>query len=396
MYGAGNIGRGFIGAQMSKAGYEVVFIDVDETLVNQLNQKKGYPLREITDEGHRDTLISPIRAIHGRDREAVAADVAGCDLMATAVGARVLPFIAPLIAQGLKQRFQNNKAPLNIIICENLMDAHLVMEGLLKQEMNAREQARFHEDIGLVEASIGRMVPIQTEEMKAGDPLRVCVEPYGFLPVDQAAFKGEIPSMEGLVPYAPFDYYIKRKLFLHNMGHACTAYLGQYFAHDLIAGAIREPVIELAVKAAMTESAAALSLHCHVPIKELLEHRDDLLFRFRNKALGDSCARVGADIPRKLARKDRLTGAMLLCEQQEIQPVFIALGAAAGLYWHMKQTGGQTDARAVFTQLSGLENNDKLVSLVLSFYQMFEQDMPLAAIYEAAVQEKHRLTGPVV
>ena len=38
MYGGGNIGRGFIGALMSGAGYEVTFIDVAEPVVRELQE----------------------------------------------------------------------------------------------------------------------------------------------------------------------------------------------------------------------------------------------------------------------------------------------------------------------------------------------------------------------
>lgn len=37
MYGAGSIGRGFIGALFSDLGYEVVFIDVNDWLVDTMN-----------------------------------------------------------------------------------------------------------------------------------------------------------------------------------------------------------------------------------------------------------------------------------------------------------------------------------------------------------------------
>ena len=92
----------------------------------------------------------------------------------------------------------------------------------------------FDETVGLVEASIGRMVPVQTEEMKDGDPMRVSVEGYGFLPVDKAAFKGDIPSITNMVPFEPFDFYIKRKLYIHNMGHATCAYLGDLLGLEYI------------------------------------------------------------------------------------------------------------------------------------------------------------------
>ena len=68
MYGAGNIGRGFIGALMSQAGYQVSFVDVDQSLVRQLNEKGQYTLRIIRSEGYEDTLIKGIRAVDGLDK----------------------------------------------------------------------------------------------------------------------------------------------------------------------------------------------------------------------------------------------------------------------------------------------------------------------------------------
>ena len=147
--------------------------------------------------------------------------------MATAVGARILKFIIGNIVAGLRKRWARTDKPLNIIICENLMDAEPDRREDAQGAPHRREECKlFDERVGLVEASIGRMVPVQTDEMKDGDPMRVCVERYGFLPTDKAAFKGEIPDIKNMVPFAPFDFYIKRKLYIHNMGHATCAYLG--------------------------------------------------------------------------------------------------------------------------------------------------------------------------
>ena len=107
-------------------------------------------------------------------------------------------------------------------------------EFMIKEQLNDEEISWFDANIGLVEAAIGRTVPVQTEEMKDGNPLRVCVESYGYLPVDKDAFKGEIPEIKNMVPFAPFDFFIKRKLFLHNMGHAMTAYLGDLLGIEYI------------------------------------------------------------------------------------------------------------------------------------------------------------------
>ena len=398
MYGAGNIGRGFIGALMSQSGYEVCFVDVDRELVDRLNQARAYTLRVIGNEGYKDTLITNVSAIDGRDGEAVAQAISSCDLMATAVGARILPRVAPLIAGGLKLRFEQKKSPLSIIICENLMNADKVLEGLLLEQLDGEEQEMFHHSVGLVEASIGRMVPVQTDGMRLGDPLRVCVEGYGFLPVDRDAFKGEIPKMEGLVPYSPFDFYLRRKLYLHNMGHAGCAYLGLYAGKTYIWEAIAEENIELLTQGAMLESIAALSAKYGAPFKALWDHAADLLYRFTNRALGDSCARVGGDIRRKLAVEDRLIGAARLCLSQGIKPVYIALNAAAALCRFLLEEGREQtpeSAAKALEELSGLGQGDELAGMILHAYPLFARGASLAELRAYAKEESHRLIGPV-
>ena len=254
MYGGGNIGRGFIGMLFSMSGYEVTFIDVAQPVIDGLNRDGRYPVRIVSNEGHEDIEVEHVRAVNGNDREAAAEAIAEADVMATAVGVNVLKFIVPNLAEGIRRRRARQGGPLNIIICENLVDANRVLEKLLKAELTKEEAAWLDENIGLVEASIGRMVPVQTEEMKAGNPLRVCVERYGFLPVDKAAFRGEIPEIKNMVPYEPFDYYIRRKLYVHNMGHAVCAYLGLYTHREYIYEAIEDSCIQNIVQNAMLES----------------------------------------------------------------------------------------------------------------------------------------------
>jgi len=120
MYGAGNIGRGFIGQLFSKSGYEVCFIDVNETVVDELSRRGEYPVRVLfTDKKYKDEIVQNVRAINGRDTEAVVEEITKTDIMATAVGVNVLPYISDLLAAGLSRRFESDGKPLDIIICEN-------------------------------------------------------------------------------------------------------------------------------------------------------------------------------------------------------------------------------------------------------------------------------------
>ena len=367
MYGGGNIGRGFVGALMSLSGYRVTFIDVAAAVVDELQAKQSYPLRFVSNEGKEDITITNVTAVNGNDTEAASDVIARCDIMATAVGARILKF--------------------NIIICENLNDANKVVEGMIKEQLTEEERRIFDEKVGLVEASIGRMVPVQTDEMKDGEPLRVCVERYGFLPVDKAAFKGAIPQVRNMVPFEPFDFFVKRKLFIHNMGHATTAYLGGLKGVEYIWQAIDDPEIRVIAQNAMLESALALSKRYGVDLGGIQLHITDLLGRFTNAALGDTVARVGGDPARKLSPADRLIGSSLLAFEEGITPAYIAVGAAAGVKRYLDEAGtpqGEEAAANVLGEVSQLPADSPLRTLILHFYKMIAEGASLADLRRAA------------
>ena len=388
MYGGGNIGRGFIGALLSQSGFEVTFIDVAEPVVKALQENHTYPVRYVSSEGHRDVWIQNVTAVNGNDTEAATDAIANCDIMATAVGARILKFIVPNIVAGLRKRWAMNGGPLNIIICENLMDANKVLEGMLKEQLTAEECAKFDETVGLVEASIGRMVPVQTEEMKDGEPMRVCVERYGFLPTDKAAFKGGVPEIKNMVPFAPFDFYIKRKLYVHNMGHATCAYLGDLLGLQYIYQSIDVADVRILVQNAMLESAMALSKKYGVAYEDIVMHITDLLNRFTNAALMDTCARVGGDPGRKLSADDRLIGSSVLAIEQGITPAYIAVGAAAGLHRYINEAEGMEQgmdaAKQVLTEVSKLDAESKLAQMILAMYGKILSGATVAELRRAA------------
>ena len=394
MYGGGNIGRGFIGALLSNSGYEVAFVDVVDDVINTLNREHTYPIRIIKGDTHEDIDVNHVSAVDGKDPVAVAEAIAGADIMATAVGVNVLKFIIPNIVAGLRLRKERNLPPFNIIICENLNDANKIIEGVIKEQLSEEEIAWFDANIGLVEAAIGRMVPVQTEEMKDGNPLRVCVESYGYLPVDKEAFKGEIPEIKNMVPFAPFDFFIKRKLFLHNMGHAVTAYLGDLLGLEYIYEAIDNDEIYIIVKGAMEESARALSKKYSVPLEDILLHRTDLLDRFTNAALRDTCNRVGREPARKLAPEDRLIGSASLAFEMGVTPAYIAIGAAAGLFRYMNEAEDKTiTASAVIESVCELDKNSELANLILEMYELIKEGKSFGEIRRIAdkkVAEKNQ------
>jgi mannitol-1-phosphate 5-dehydrogenase len=319
-FGAGNIGRSFIGQLFSRSGYEVVFIDINKELVKELNKKRAYKLvikrNELPDE---IILIENIRAINGYDKEAVIREIVDADILATAVGKYALPQIIPVIAQALQLRDEKRgENPLDIIIAENFRNVADYLRKELKSLLPLAYP--FDELVGLIESSIGKMVPLMKEEDKKKDLLWIFAEPYNTLIVDKKGFKTPLPHLRDLRAVENIKAYVDRKLFIHNLGHSATAYLGYQYDSKMtfISEALEVPEIYKIVREGMKQSAVALNeaYPKDLALPDLQNHIDDLLFRFQNKSLRDTIFRVGRDLYRKLDKNERLVGSMLLAQRQ--------------------------------------------------------------------------------
>ena len=330
-FGAGNIGRGFTAQLFTESGYEVVFVDVVDEIVQQINERGSYPI-EIVGDNAETVTIRNVRAVHGNDKEDVAKEISDASLVCTAVGVNVLKYVAPTIAMGIKLRADAEIAnPLNIIICENLLHASDILRGYILESLPAEYADYVHKNIGFVESVVSRMVPVMTEEQHEIDPLLVVVEAYKKLPVDRRGFIGEIPTIVGFQPYDNFEAYVERKLFTHNLGHAASAYLGYLRGHEYIYQAVGDPVVRAVVEKALVETGEALIKRHGFTPEEHQDHIDDLLHRFANVALGDQVSRVGRDPIRKLGPEDRLIGGAKLAMSYGITPRNVCLAAAAAL-----------------------------------------------------------------
>ena len=344
-FGAGNIGRSFIGQVFARGGWEVVFVDIDENIVEGMNREGKYRVVVKKNEEPDEILtVSNVRAVNGKNAEAVAEEIADCGIVATSVGKGALPHIFPVIAKGIeKRRATRPESPLDIIIAENIRNGAEYFSKELSQQLP--KDFPLNEYIGLVETSIGKMVPIMKKEDLEQDPLWVFAESYNNLILDKGGFKNPFPPMDAIKPVQNITAYVDRKLFIHNMGHAATAYFGYQHNPDFIYiwEALEVPEMYNRVKKAMEESKEAL--HREYPedlsLKDLDRHIEDLLYRFQNRALGDTIFRVGRDLYRKLGKSDRIVGSMLLAKKHELSCETIAQAYVAGCSFRAKDEKGE-------------------------------------------------------
>jgi len=320
IFGAGKIGRSFIGQLFGCSDYEVVFIDVDPVIIAGLNRMGSYRV-VIKGETEEEITVSNVRAISALDKEKVIEAVSMAGILAVSVGKNVLERIIPVIAVGLVQRNKNNPGiPLDIILAENMRSAADFVREHLKNNLPPGFPAETM--VGLVETSIGKMVPIIPQAELEKDPLVVFAEPYNTLIVDRKGFKSPIPEVKGLAPKDNIKAWVDRKAFIHNLGHATAAYYG-YILHPnsiYLYEVLGDSEILLFTRAVMLQSAKILSVAYpdDFTFLELEAHIDDLIYRFRNKALQDTIYRVGQDLVRKLGPDDRFMGAIHLAIQYHL------------------------------------------------------------------------------
>lgn len=364
-FGAGNIGRGFVAQFLHESGYEVVFADVSDELIGALQAQPSYRVVEVG-EGAREHVVDGYRAINSRTHEAdVVAAIAAADIVTTAVGARILQFVAPVIAQGLAAR--TRPEPLVVIACENAIGGtDLLAEQVRKYD--AADNAVF------ANCAIDRIVP----EQHGG--LDVTIEAFWEWAVDRTPFAGAEPPITGVTWVDDLTPFIERKLFTVNTAHAAAAYHGIDRGWVSVREALATPELQAEVRAVLAETKALLVAKHGFSPDEQQSYIEKTLQRISNPALPDTCERVGRGPLRKLSRHERFIGpAAELAERGgEVWNLLNAVGAAlrfdveadAESVELQAMLDGSTPAEALVQTVTGVEPAHPLFPHLVEVFQL--------------------------
>ncbi|MGV3000683.1 mannitol-1-phosphate 5-dehydrogenase [Vibrio sp. E150_018] len=325
-FGAGNIGRGFIGKLLADAGIQVTFADVNAPLIEQISQKKEYKVKVVGSKCQVDTVTN-VTAVNSASDDIIDR-IIHTDLVTTAVGPNVLDIIAKTIATGITKRLETgNKNPLNIIACENMVRGTTHLKDEVYKYLSPDLQDEVERLIGFVDSAVDRIVP--PAEADNDDPLEVTVESFSEWIVDETQFKGEIPDIAGMEKTNNLMAFVERKLFTLNTGHCITAYLGCLKGHRTIREAIEDPEIYFDVKQAMHESGEVLIQRYQFDRETHGAYIQKILDRFANPYLVDEVDRVGRQPIRKLSANDRLIKPLLGTIEYGTENTTLLKGVAA-------------------------------------------------------------------
>lgn len=303
-FGGGNIGRGFVAEFLHTAGYEVVFVDVQESIISALQNTKSYQVTEVSGEGESTKTITNYRAINSKTHEQdVVHEISTADVVTCAVGPNILKWIAPVIAKGIDAR--TAPVPLAVIACENMIGGTDALHGFIKEKTENSRLDSLGERASFANSAIDRIVPAQAED--AG--LNVRIEKFYEWAVEKLPFgkfgHPEIPAIHWVEHLEP---YIERKLFTVNTSHATAAYYGKFAGKKTIAEAMKDDYIRSTVRDVLQETASLIVDKHEIAAQEQQDYVETIISRISNPYLEDSVERVGRAPIRKLGRKERFIG----------------------------------------------------------------------------------------
>lgn len=312
-FGAGNIGRGFIGEVLAENDFDITFVDVNREIIDALNERNGYVI-ELADESKKQIEVQHVSGINNQENpQAVIAAIGEADLVTTAIGPNILPFIAELIAKGIEQREKvQNTTPLDIIACENMIGGSAFLEKEVRKHLS---QVDFLEKyIGFPNAAVDRIVPLQKHE----DPLFVQVEPFKEWVIADHERKNTAIELEGVLYVAELEPYIERKLFSVNTGHATAAYTGALLGYQTIDEAMQDALVVAQLKSVLHETGNLLIAKWGFDEKQHEQYIEKIIQRFQNKYISDAISRVARTPLRKLGNQERFTRPILELKERDI------------------------------------------------------------------------------
>ncbi|TWT27048.1 mannitol-1-phosphate 5-dehydrogenase [Planomicrobium sp. CPCC 101110] len=369
-FGAGNIGRGFIGALFSESGYHVTFVDIAEQVINKLNDEQQYEVKLATAQ-EETTTIKNVSGLNNLTQEnEVIEAIQQATYLTTAIGPNILPRIAPLIAKGIAKRAGATDDKLYVIACENQIGATDILKNHVMDHLDDETKKALEGKVYFFNSAVDRIVPIQDQSS-----LDVLVEPYFEWVVETAE---EIPQVTGMKIVEDLAPFIERKLFTVNTGHAVIAYLGYLEGKSTIDETLADEKIADQVRETLKETGAYLVKEYGLDQEEHLAYINKNIERFKNSYLNDGVTRVGRSPIRKLGPEDRLVRPATQAQKAGLSYTNLAQAIAAALLFDYAEDEEAVEIQKmiqengpahVLKNVSQLDENSEITQEVIRQYE---------------------------
>lgn len=300
-FGAGNIGRGFIGVLLKHSNYELVFVDVNDDLISKLQADGEYTVKYLAKD-KADEVVTGVKALNSKYQlDEVIAEIASADLVTTSLGQENLKFVTNTIYQGIEQRAINNETKcIDVVACENGIKVSSILKEQVENLYDDQYAQYLNEHVGYVDCTVDRIVPNQVND----NICDVQVEEAFEWVLDKNQVKANFDIKEA--KYAEeLGYYNKRKLLTVNLTHSLIGYIGWKEGYEYVHQALSDEQIQEIVKNALNDIQQSLVCEFDIDPKEQAEYSQKTIKRFANDLIVDEVGRVARNPKIKLGYDER-------------------------------------------------------------------------------------------
>lgn len=374
--GAGRIGRGFVASLLQRNQVELLFFDVNPSIVKDLNEYKKYRVHVLGNSA-KDTVIDNYRAYLLSDEKQLAEALMESDFVFTSVGGKNLSTVGKKISEAYHKLYEKEKYPQNVYItCENWLTPADDLEEAIITGISDEEKEKFKAENDISQAVIRASGTSAPTDFDLKNPMDTWVQDYWEIPVDKARINiHSIPKWKFFTFDSSFGNMLYQKIYTNNTSVALIAYLGSLKGYTLLSDAANDPEISQILDQGYDEINRALISQLGVTEASQLEFSRVAKEKYQDRTIIDNVDRIARDPIRKLSPTDRLIGPARLSVAAGFMPEALALAIAAALYYdnpeddisvklqNIRNKKGDT---ATLTQLSGLDENEQLMSLILN------------------------------
>ncbi len=375
IWGAGNIARGFAADLFGEAGYSVVFVDTDESLIRKLKEKESYNVVYGEKEAGKQTTVAQYTALHASEKDAIMALLQDCDGIAVSVPAQAFENVADVLAETVRQRMaQKVKKPLDVFLFADMLHPPAILKEAVSSKLSAEATAYLDKKIGFVDTCVNGIAATPTKTVLAKDPLAVATDGPGEILLERGACKGKWTASAGILfTDMVFKESIK-KFYTLDILYPLYAYRGFSKGYTSISDCRRDAEIQKDVAGALEEAGEALIAAYGFAAAEIEEWNTQLLGR----GIAATVETMGKDPLRELMQQNGLTGAALLCKKNGIWPYYLTKGIAYAFLFDektdanaqiVKEYADFYGVKAAAAKYCGLEKEPELLQMIAAHYE---------------------------
>ncbi|AYW48278.1 mannitol dehydrogenase [Tetragenococcus osmophilus] len=350
VYGAGQTGRGYAARYLQESGYQIIFIEKNDQLVQRLNEDKHYEIHFY----HKDRtpiIINDFRVYNLE--EGLRTFLLEADLIITSVGEENLHEVATSLAKHLSE----DEVP-QLLTCENGINPARVLKQTLQKNMNTGKDF----------ATSQTAVFCSTVDINS-TRLDILSQNETYFPYDSDGFNGTL-DFAGAVPITNFENFLKRKIYTYNCLAGLISYLGYVKGYRIYSEAANDPEISKIMNRLLDDLNPALADYFDISLEEQQGFSQRALVKFKDELILDYVIKNGRAARRKLGTTERIYAPYKILKERGYNTEIMTLVAGAALtYLEMIEYEGEDYMPAKeLSKILNLDDQDEFVRQAVDYY----------------------------